>query len=83
MLMGSAGQEFRGAAADSFGAFAPREPPVVQEEPQEFQVLLSDLPPQEEVAAQTAVEVLHQRTGPRRFRQHLTHGGRDLVESAA
>jgi len=54
VLVGPAGQEFRGAAADAFGAVAPREPPVVQEEPQQVQVLRPDLPPQEEVAAQTA-----------------------------
>ena len=51
VLMRPPGEEFRRAAADSFGAIAPREPPVVQEEPQQVQIPIADLPPQEEVAA--------------------------------
>ena len=75
----AAGQEFRGAASDSFGALAPREPPVVEEEPQEFQIPFSELPPQEEVLAEAAVEVLDEGTGAWRFGKDLTYGGRDLV----
>ena len=50
VLMRPPGEEFRRAAADSFGAIAPWERPVVQEEPQQVQIPIADLPPQEEVA---------------------------------
>jgi hypothetical protein len=39
---------------------------VVQEEPQQFQIPMTNLVTQEEVAAQSAVEVLDEGTGPLR-----------------
>jgi hypothetical protein len=59
------GAQFGGTFADALGPVAAGEPPVVQVEPQQIQISLADLTPQEEVAAQTAVKILDQRTGPR------------------
>src|SRR5208337_1539199 len=44
--------------------FTAQVPAVVQEELKQRQVVLAQLPPQEEVAAQPAVEVLDQTAGP-------------------
>jgi hypothetical protein len=52
--MRSARQEFRRASADPFGTLAAWEPAVVQVEPQQFQVVVADLPTQEEVRPQAA-----------------------------
>jgi len=64
--MRAARQEFCRASAHPFGTLAAWKPAVVQVEPQEFQVVVADLPTQEEVRPQAAVEVLDQRTGPGR-----------------
>ena len=54
-------QEFRGALADALVPVAPHEPMVVQEEPQQVQIGLADVPAQEEVVPQAAIEVLWPR----------------------
>ena len=53
-------QQLRGALADPTGVFTAQVPAVIQEELKQRQVVLPQLPPQEEVAAQPAVEVLDQ-----------------------
>src|SRR5208337_4509144 len=54
-------------------------PAVVQEELKQRQVVLPHLPPQEEVAAQPAVEVLDQTAGPHHPIGELPHVGRDCT----
>src|SRR5208282_1490747 len=56
-------QQLRGTLADSTGVFTPQIPAVVQEELKQGQVVLPQLPPQEEVASEPAVEVLDQAAG--------------------
>ena len=51
-------QQLRRTLADSTGLFTAQVPAVIQEELKQRQVVLAQLPPQEEVAAQPAVEVL-------------------------
>ena len=81
--MRPAGQQFGGALAHTLRAFAPQEPTVVQEELQQLQVGPCDVPSQEEVVPQTAVEVLDERTRPRRFGQDVPDGLFDAMEPAA
>ena len=59
-------QQLGGTFPDSTGVVTAQVPAVVQEELKQRQVVLPHLPPQEEVAAQPAVEVLDQTAGPRR-----------------
>ena len=57
-------QQLRRTLADSTGVVTAQVPAVVQEELKQRQVVLPQVPPQEEVAAQPAVEVLDQTAGP-------------------
>src|SRR3954469_3110594 len=56
-------QQLRRALSHAVAVLAPEIPAVVQEEPEQRQVVLTQVPPQEEVAPQAAVEVLHQAAG--------------------
>src|SRR5262249_23582695 len=56
-------QQLRRALPLSLLALAPHETPVVEEEPQQLQVVRPQLPPQEEVAPQPAIQVFRQATG--------------------
>ncbi len=56
---------------------------MVQEELRQRQVVRAEVSPQEEVAAEPAVEVLHQRTSPDRPSGQLNHRSLDVVESTA
>jgi len=56
-------QQLRGTFPDSTGVFTAQVPAVVQEELKQRQVVLPQLPPQEEVGSQPAVEVLDQTAG--------------------
>ena len=56
---------------------------MVQEELQQRQVVLAQLPPQEEVAAQPAVEVLDPTAGPHNPIGELLHLGTHAVITAA
>src|SRR5208337_4968723 len=56
---------------------------MVQEELQQCQVVRAEVSSQEEIAAESAVEVLHQRAGPDRPGGQLSHRGLDLVEPTA
>ena len=76
-------QQLRRTLADSTGIFTAQVPAVVQEELQQRQVVLSQLPPQEEVAAQPAVEVLDQTTGPHNPIGELLHVGAHSVITPA
>jgi hypothetical protein len=58
-------EQFGWTLAHPLGPVTTGETPMVQVEPQQIQVSTADLTAQEEVAAQTAVEILDERTGPR------------------
>ena len=72
-------QQLRGALADPTGVFTAQVPAVIQEELKQRQVVLPQLPPQEEVAAQPAIEVLDQTAGPHNPIGELLHRGADAV----
>src|SRR5208283_2007724 len=55
--------QLRRTLADSTGVLTAQVPAVVQEELKQRQVVLPQLPPQEEVASQPAVEVLDHAAG--------------------
>src|SRR3990170_1020901 len=65
--MALAAQQFRRALADPVGALAPQEAAVIEEEPQQVQVVVANLPTKEEVVPQAAVEVFDDRAGPGRI----------------
>ena len=50
---------------------------VVEEETQQIQIVIADVPPQEEVVPQAAIEVLYQRTGARYIGHRLDCGSFD------
>src|SRR6266478_1035440 len=56
-------QQFPGALVYPVGMLAPQEPPVIEEELQQLQVVCSQVPPQRDVVPQPAVQVLHHTTG--------------------
>ena len=76
-------QQLGRTLADSTGVFTAQVPAVVQEELKQRQVVLAQLPPQEEVAAQPAVEVLDQTAGPHHPIGELLHLGTHAVITPA
>src|SRR4051812_966204 len=77
------GQQFGRCLSHALGTIASLQPPVVQEELQQRQVIGAQVPPEEEVTPKPAVEVLHQRTGPNRPPGQRGHCRLDVVEPAA
>src|SRR5256885_1388615 len=77
------GQQLGWCLPHALGTLASLQPPVVQEELQQRQVIRAQVPPEEEVTPKPAVEVLHQRTGPDRPLGQRDHRGLDLVEPTA
>ena len=65
MRMGSPGHRFSGALADALGAPALREGAVIEEEAEQVQIILAQLPAEEEVIPEAAVEVLDEGTATR------------------
>ena len=57
-------QQLRGALPHSAGVLAPQVPAVVQEELEQRQIILPQLPPQVEVVPRPAVEALDDAAGP-------------------
>ena len=72
-------QQLGRTLADSTGVVTAQVPAVIQEELKQRQVVLPQLPPQEEVAAQPAVEVLDQTAGPHNPIGELLHVGAHAV----
>src|SRR6202043_853904 len=64
MCMALGVQQFGRAFVDAFGVFTTQIAAMVEEELQQRQVIVAEVTAQKEVAAQAAVEVLDQRTGP-------------------
>ena len=68
-------EQFGRTLANSLQSIAACISVVVEEETQEIQIVLADVPPQEEVIPQAAIEVLDQRTGARYVGHRLDYGG--------
>ena len=83
MRLGFARQEFRGAFADGLVAGAAHESMVVQEEPQEVEVLVPEMPAQEEVVSKAAVEVLYNRTRSWCIGHRIEDCGLDVVKRSS
>ena len=83
MRMGSPGHQFSGALADALGALALREGAVIEEEAEQVQITLAQLPAEEEVISEAAVEVLDEGTATRGSLQGRGDGYQHPVEAAA
>src|ERR1700674_1182723 len=77
------GQQLGRCLSHALGTLTSLQPPVIQEELQQRQVIRAQVPPEEEVTPKPTVEVLHQRTGPDRALGQRGHCGLDLVEPTA
>jgi hypothetical protein len=64
-------RQFGRTFVDSLRSVAARISVVIEEQTQEIQIVIADVPPQDEVGPQTAIEVLDQRTGERHVRHRL------------
>ena len=79
--MALACQQFGGTLADAFRSVAVKEPPVVQEEPQQVQVPMVNLAAHEKAASQSAVEILDDGTGARGLGHRLQNRLVDRIPS--
>jgi len=59
MSVGVAAEQFGRTFADSLRSITACVSAVVEEETQQIQIVIADVPPQEEVVPQAAVEILH------------------------
>ena len=78
-----AAQQFGRAPPHALRVFAAQEPPVVEEELQQVQIVRTQVTPQEEVVAQAAVEILDHGTGPDCAPAHRGYGLIELIEPPA
>src|SRR5260370_35927843 len=76
-------QQFGRAFVDAFGMLAALEAAMVEKELQQGQVVWAQVSAQEEVAAQSAIDVLDDRTGAYDMVRHVTHGFAQVVEMVA
>src|SRR2546422_3508198 len=76
-------QQFRRALIDALGVLTAQEARVVEEELRQVQVVWPQVPPQEEVVAQAAVEILAHGTGPDGAPGHRGYGLTQFVEAPA
>jgi hypothetical protein len=83
MSVGVATEQFGRTFADSLRSITACVSVVVEEETQQIQIVIADVPPQEEVVPQAAIEVLYQRTGARHLGHRLDHGSFDPMVSLA
>ena len=72
--MGFAVQQFAWALADAFGPIASKVSTVIEEESQQVEIFVANMPAQEKVVSQAAVKVLYYRTSTRRFGHDLLNG---------
>ena len=70
-------EQFGWTLADSLRSITACISVVVEEETQQIQIVIADMPPQEEVIPQAAIEVLYQRAGARYVGHRLDYGGFD------
>lgn len=83
MSVGVAAEQFGRSFADSLRSVTACVSVVVEEETQQIQIVIADVPSQEEVVPQAAIEVLYQRTGARYVGHRLDYGGFDPMVSLA
>ena len=83
MRVGVAIEQFGRTFADSLRSITACISAVVEEETQQIQIVIADVPPQEEVVPQAAIEVLYQRTGARYIGHRLDYGSFDPMVSLA
>src|SRR5260370_26977549 len=76
-------QQFGRAFVDAFGMVAALEAAMVEKELQQGQVVWAQVSAQEEVAAQSPIDVLDDRTGAYDMVRHVTHGFAQVVEMVA
>ncbi len=69
--VGFAVQQFAWALANAFGPVASKVSTVIEEKPQQVEIFVANMPAQEKVVPQAAVEVLYYRTSTRRFGHDL------------
>ena len=79
MSVGAATEQFGRTFADSLRSITACISVVVEEETQQIQIVIADVPPQEEVVPQAAIEVLYQRTGARYVGDRLDYGSFDPI----
>src|SRR5450755_925773 len=80
--VGLAGEQFGGTLVRALRSFAAQKAAMIEEELQQLQVARADFPTQEKVVAQSAVDVLDDRTGADHPLAQVTHGLFERVESA-
>src|SRR5260370_34705282 len=76
-------QQFGRAFVDTLGMLAALEAAMVEKELQQGQVVRAEVSAQEEVTAQSAIDVLDDRTGAYDLVRHATHGFAQVVEMVA
>ncbi len=82
MRVGVTTEQFGRTFADSLRSITACISAVVEEETQQIQIVIADVPPQEEVVPQAAIEVLYQRTGARYIGHRLDYGGFDPMTAS-
>ena len=83
MPVGIAAEQFGRTFAYSLRSITACVSVVVEEETQQLQIVIADVPSQEEVVPQAAIEVLYQRTGARYVGHRLDYGSFDPIVSLA
>src|ERR1019366_2313350 len=76
-----AGQQLGRTFVNALETFATQKAAMVEEELQQVQIARADLPAQEKVASQPAVDVFDDRTGTHHLLAQSTHGLFDRVET--
>ena len=79
MSVGVAAEQFGWTFADSLRSITACVSVVVEEETQQIQIFIADVPSQEEVVPQAAIEVLYQRTGAGYVGHRLDYGSFDPI----
>ena len=77
MRVGVTTEQFGRTFADSLRSITACISMVVEEQTQQIQIVIADVPPQEEIVPQAAIEVLYQRAGARHVRHRLDYGSFD------
>jgi len=77
MRVGVTPEQFGRTFADSLRSITACISVLVEEETQQIQIVIADVPPQEEVVPQAAIEILDQRAGARYVGHRLDYSGFD------
>src|SRR5580658_6096394 len=82
MRVGLASQQLGRTLVNALGMFAAQKAAMIEEELQQLQIARAHVPTQEKIAAQSAVDVLDDRTGADYLLAQSTHGLFQRVEQA-